>query len=57
MTDKVHPSVAVQSKIDTKIWHAEQKKKQLDKIIAELKLLELSPEQKEKVIKLLTKQE
>ena len=53
----IHPDVKHQHKVDNLIWHAEQKKKQLDKIIAELRLMKLSPEQKQKVIELLTKQE
>ena len=36
-------------------WFALQKKKQLDELAAELRVMKLSPEQKEKLIKILRK--
>ncbi len=49
----LHPKVKEQVKIDSLIWMAEEKKKQLDKLVAKLRVMKLSPEQKEKIIKIL----
>jgi len=51
----LHPKVKEQIKKDNLIWLVEQKKKQLDELIAKLRVMKLSKEEKEKLIKVLRK--